>query len=144
MRRVSGLMYGISMDSVPANMFSTEISTVPGVPFANFVLRLSSTSTPSSLFQTYSALFAESCRLQAEKKSKVENLPPSAEEAPHNVIMTRRWMCVIPRLRGGIPEIGANSLGMLGLVWVKDNAEREAWAREGPKDFITSLAYPAS
>lgn len=50
-------------------------------------------------------------------------------------------MCVIPRLRGGVPKTGANALGMLGLVWVKDESEREAWMELGPRDFLVHSGF---
>lgn len=41
--------------------------------------------------------------------------------------LTDSWLCLIPRRHGRLDGIGTNTAGMLGLVWVRDQAEREAW-----------------
>lgn len=51
---------------------------------------------------------------------------PSGAVYPHNMILTKRWIMVIPRRRGGInKEAGVNSLGMLGVVAVATRKEIE-------------------
>lgn len=44
---------------------------------------------------------------------------PSGAVCPHNMILTTRWMGVLPRRWGAInKEAGVNSLGMLGVIAV--------------------------
>ncbi|KAF2659405.1 hypothetical protein K491DRAFT_583047, partial [Lophiostoma macrostomum CBS 122681] len=50
---------------------------------------------------------------------------------PHNVVMTRDWMVVIPRRRGQVGGLGVNAASMMGLATVKDEEEFGKWKSAG-------------
>ncbi len=58
--------------------------------------------------------------------------------------MTDEWVCVIPQrcARKGIAK--ANSAGMLGLVWLKDQAERDAWTKFSLTEHLAYLGFPVT
>jgi len=60
----------------------------------------------------------------------------------HNVIMTIDWVCVIPRQHRGQDGVFANSLGMMGMVWVKDAEERAGWEKFGMTEHLSAIGYP--
>jgi ATP adenylyltransferase len=63
----------------------------------------------------------------------------------HNVVFTRDWLCVVPRRSsGGYENSGppANSMGMMGVVWVQDEEERRWWDRAGYEANLQELGYP--
>lgn len=59
-----------------------------------------------------------------------------------NVVLTDRWVCVIPRRRAGRGGAAANGAGMVGMVWVKDRAERDRWGAFGYTEHLAYLGVP--
>ncbi|CAK7267961.1 hypothetical protein SEPCBS119000_002814 [Sporothrix epigloea] len=65
-----------------------------------------------------------------------------ASTVANNVIMTPDWMCLIPRRRGGKDGTGAGSLGMLGLLWLKNRQERAHWEELGMTKHLVWMGLP--
>jgi sulfate adenylyltransferase (ADP) / ATP adenylyltransferase len=60
----------------------------------------------------------------------------------HNVVFTANWLCVIPRRRARIGRCAANSMGMMGLIWVASEEERDGWNSFGLSKHLSELGYP--
>lgn len=60
----------------------------------------------------------------------------------HNLIFTVGWICIVPRRRASIGQCAANSMGMMGLIWVGSQEEREEWNSLGLSKHLTELGYP--
>ncbi|KAL9102142.1 MAG: hypothetical protein Q9163_002673 [Psora crenata] len=54
------------------------------------------------------------------------------KDVPHNVVLVKGWMVVIPRRKARLGAASANAAGMMGMVWVKTEEELEEWKRHGP------------
>lgn len=108
------------------------MSGYPGVPFLHFVLKLSAADGPEERLRTYQKLLSEVRHVQARFGGGPD----------YNVIMTREWMCLIPRRHGGKDGIGTSALGMLGVVWVADKRERDAWTVLGLEKHLEYMGYP--
>ena len=67
---------------------------------------------------------------------------PDGEEVPHNVVLVKEWMLVIPRRRAGIGVTSANAAGMLGMVWVRSREELEEWQRCGLTKCLAEFGVP--
>lgn len=72
---------------------------------------------------------------------------PALDDMPasmiaNNVIMTPEWMCMIPRRRGGKDGTGAGSLGMLGMLWLKNTKERAHWEELGMTEHLVWMGVP--
>lgn len=63
----------------------------------------------------------------------------TSEFGAYNVCLTDSWLCLIPRRRGRLQGVGTNAAGMLGLVWVGDQAEREDWDKLGHSRHLERL-----
>lgn len=61
------------------------------------------------------------------------------EHVPHNVVLVREWMLVIPRRKAGLGGVSANAAGMMGLVFVGSEEEMEEWKRRGPLSVLSEL-----
>lgn len=61
---------------------------------------------------------------------------------PHNVVLWSDWMIVIPRRTGAIGTASANSAGMLGSVWVHEEALVDEWRRLGCRHVLEELGVP--
>lgn len=104
------------------------------VPFEWFYRRFDPDSEMSSasLLDVYNELLGEA--------TKVCSKASSTSVCPHNMILTERWMIVVPRRRGAINhEAGANSLGMLGVIAVATMKEVDGWVRLGLKKSLAEL-----
>ncbi|KAI9708950.1 MAG: hypothetical protein M1820_003644 [Bogoriella megaspora] len=62
---------------------------------------------------------------------------------PHNMLLTKRWMVVIPRRKAAInPEAGVNALGMVGVIAVATEKEIEKWKGVGLTQALRELGVP--
>jgi ATP adenylyltransferase len=52
--------------------------------------------------------------------------------APYNLLMTRRWMLVVPRSQECFEGISVNALGFAGAFLAKDTSQLETLRRSGP------------
>ncbi|EXF74657.1 hypothetical protein CFIO01_08727 [Colletotrichum fioriniae PJ7] len=60
----------------------------------------------------------------------------------YNVVMAEDWICVVPRRLVGRDGVGANGAGMVGLVWLRDQAERNGWDSFGLTEHLVQLGVP--
>ncbi|KAF4463868.1 ATP adenylyltransferase C-terminal [Fusarium albosuccineum] len=97
----------------------------PKVPYQWFYRQLES-PTPATLTNAYLDLLQQATvALQGNSQHNTSTNSNSALGAayPHNMILTKRWMVVIPRRRGTVNGVGTNSVGMLGVLPVATQDE---------------------
>jgi ATP adenylyltransferase/5',5'''-P-1,P-4-tetraphosphate phosphorylase II len=58
---------------------------------------------------------------------------------PHNVILVKEWMVVIPRRKREYNGAGANAAGMMGMVVIPDEAGLKRWTDSGPAKVLSEL-----
>ena len=69
--------------------------------------------------------------------------PPSpARPAPHNVLLTREWLLIVPRSRERFETISINALGFAGQFLVKDQNERKRLVEFGLLRALSQVAVP--
>jgi ATP adenylyltransferase len=61
---------------------------------------------------------------------------PDGVAPPHNVIMDRERIMVIPRRAAGLEDIALNAGGMLGIVWTQTEATLTRWLELGPRNLL--------
>lgn len=66
-------------------------------------------------------------------------LPADEEQVPHNFILTKRWMMIIPRRAKVSFELTANSAGMLGSMYIASQEQLDAWKEAGPANVVAGL-----
>ncbi|KAK4667855.1 uncharacterized protein QC764_704070 [Podospora pseudoanserina] len=79
------------------------------------------------------------------KAGYIPNAPDgvdATEIVPHNIILTREWLLVIPRTQAGMNGADANAAGYLGMVWVSDEGRMRKWTDQGPVELLTRLGLP--
>ncbi|KAK6086154.1 ap4a phosphorylase 2 [Seiridium cupressi] len=87
---------------------------------------------PKQLFDVYTQMVDEARRI----------LDPGAATSsyvPHNFMLGRNWMLVIPRRKAGVGGAYSNTLGLLGMVSVASNDELRCWLDQGPLGVIQQL-----
>jgi len=102
------------------------------VPVQHYALALARGAGAEVVLATYQRLLREVRWFQRKE---------GGGEA-YNVVMTRGWMCLLPRRRGGRGAIGTNGIGMLGVVWVADREERDMWTELGMEQHLVYMGYP--
>jgi len=108
------------------------------VPYANFVLRLPSStrdSTPSEVSQILGLAFITLLDLVINNIRRQPDYPPG--KSSYNVLLTLEHLHLIPRrhekhkLEVTGEELPVNALGFAGMLLVKNDAELEAVKSEG-------------
>lgn len=128
----------------PPNLFASFLDTNDGepsqVPFEWFYYRLKpDDSRPERLLEIYNHLLEQSTKKGKGLSENFGMAPPNAA-CPHNFILTKRWMVVLPRQRGAInKEAGVNAIGMLGYIVVATQNEIDNWIALGPTDCLREL-----
>jgi len=60
--------------------------------------------------------------------------------APYNLLLTHRWMLVVPRSREHFDSTSVNALGFAGSLLVRDRAELERIRTAGPMNVLRAVA----
>ena len=64
--------------------------------------------------------------------------------APYNLLVTRRWMVLVPRRRASFEGVSVNALGFAGSLLIKDREGLETVRRRGPLAILAGVAVEAS
>jgi ATP adenylyltransferase/5',5'''-P-1,P-4-tetraphosphate phosphorylase II len=69
---------------------------------------------------------------------------PHDQDCPHNMMLVKGWMIVIPRRSNDFYGVTANAAGMMGYVWLGTHEQLENWKKVGPIKALVGLGVPAS
>lgn len=67
---------------------------------------------------------------------------PERPRGPYNLLVTRRWMLLVPRLREHFGTVSVNALGFAGSLFVRDQAEMAMVRAAGPMKALQAVAVP--
>ncbi|KAJ5972817.1 uncharacterized protein N7479_002735 [Penicillium vulpinum] len=128
---------------MPSNSFAAFLDAPnepeTKVPLEWFYRRFEGEVTPATLIGAYKDLLEEATKVGGDYMASA---PPGAV-CPHNIILTKRWMIVLPRRQGGInKEAGVNSLGMIGIIAVATTKEIDNWVRLGLTESLAEVGVP--
>ena len=62
---------------------------------------------------------------------------------PHNVVLTKEWIMLIPRRSNDFEGVTANAACMVGSVWLMKEAQLDRWRALGPNKVLSQLGVPA-
>jgi ATP adenylyltransferase/5',5'''-P-1,P-4-tetraphosphate phosphorylase II len=68
----------------------------------------------------------------------------STAVCPHNVLLVKEWIIVIPRRRGDFKGVSANSAGMMGMPTISNEELFKIWTTVGPAKVLSELGLPNS
>lgn len=140
----------LQMMPLPASSFAAFLDRKGGtekaetkVPFEWFYRRFDDGEiTPTILIKIYKEMLDQATKVSAGHGEHAAKGPLGAV-CPHNMILTKRWMVVLPRRQGAInKEAGVNALGMLGVIAVATRKEIENWVRLGLTESLAQLGVP--
>ncbi|HET9041718.1 MAG TPA: DUF4922 domain-containing protein [Burkholderiales bacterium] len=67
---------------------------------------------------------------------------PERQRGPYNLLVTRRWMLLVPRTQEHFGAISVNALGFAGSLFVRDEAEMDALRAAGPMSALRAVGVP--
>lgn len=120
------------------------VARLPRLPFANAFAPLdesafAKTDAAEGLLERYQGMLAV-CSLGANRDEAANE--PQRQAGPYNLLMTRRWMLLVPRSRERFGTISVNALGFAGSLFVRDDAELRALREAGPMRLLQAVARP--
>jgi ATP adenylyltransferase len=80
--------------------------------------------------------------LLAEYLKLLGTLKPGQSHIPHNLLVTREWMLVVPRHRESFGPVSVNALGFAGGLLVRSHDELDWVARQGPLTILRNVGVP--
>ena len=113
------------------------ITTLDALPFPHRFRWLDPAADP---WQTAAALYDDYlAMLDALGIPPVTIDGEPRQSAPYNLLLTRRWMLLVPRTREHCGSVSVNAMGFAGSLFVRDAAELE-WVREtGPMTLLKEV-----
>jgi len=108
----------------------TSAGTVEGLPFAHAVVSLKGSATRASGASLLHTRYLE----------LLEAIGIDDRSRPYNLLVTRRWMMVVPRSREHWGSVSVNALGFAGSLLVRDNVQLERLRRHGPMAVLRAVA----
>lgn len=107
------------------------VAVVPGLKFRHAFARLDlGPGTPGDAAQV--ALDCYRALLDAVGVPVIDAGGVAHQGAPYNLLVTRRWMLVVPRVAECVEGISVNSLGFAGSFFVRNAAQLQTLAQLGP------------
>jgi sulfate adenylyltransferase (ADP) / ATP adenylyltransferase len=117
------------------NTVSVQAGANPRLPFRHLVTRFKKVDfTQPKILSMY---------LLTVYQHLMGSLNLILPQTPYNLLMTREWMCVVPRSQESFADIPINALGFSGALLVR-NPEQLAYLREiGPLTVLKEVGCPA-
>jgi len=116
--------------------------TVPGLPFLHAYAPMDRDWTNpekdsgASLHACYRAL------VRAVGFSADATPGTHAPTAPYNLLVTRKWLLLVPRSQESFEGMSINALGFAGAFLVKDLSQLEILRKEGPMTALQRVSLP--
>jgi sulfate adenylyltransferase (ADP) / ATP adenylyltransferase len=136
----SGLRLPIEPLFAAAQRRGGAIGTLPGLPFRHAFATLDDLASCSPAdaarraADSYRELYA-AAGLQAIDANGQAQL-----SAPYNLLITPRWMLLVPRAAERVETVAVNALGFAGSLFVRDAAQMRTVERLGPVNVLRQVA----
>src|SRR5215475_10420444 len=120
----------------------TDTGTIPGLPFLHAFAPMDRDWTNpekdsgASLHACYRSL-VRAVGFSVDTSPGAH--PPTA---PYNLLVTRRWLLLVPRSQECFEGISINALGFAGAFFVKDVSQLAILRREGPMRVLERVSLP--
>jgi ATP adenylyltransferase len=127
---------------LPADAPLDRVIEAPSLPFAHAFARLEPGlfADPAAAGRRLHERFEE-----ARAALGLAGIPSPEgllQSAPYNLLVTRRWLLLVPRTHERFQTVPMNALGFAGSLFVRDAAERALLRRVGPLAALCAVARP--
>jgi ATP adenylyltransferase len=120
-----------------------DAGTLAGLPFPHAFTAFAPAATTSDGAAEVHArdVHARYLRLLDALALRLTNgTDPARQTAPYNLLLTSRWMLMVPRVAECADAISVNALGFAGSLFVRDAAQMEIVKRLGPMAILRRVA----
>ena len=120
----------------------TDTGIVPGLPFLHAYAAMDPDWTNpekdsgASLHACYRSL------VRAVGLSIEASPGAQAATAPYNLLVTRKWLLLVPRSQECFAGISINALGFAGALLLKNQSQLALLRREGPMTALERVSFP--
>jgi sulfate adenylyltransferase (ADP) / ATP adenylyltransferase len=121
-------------------IFQGSVGSAPGLPFVHAFAQLDASLSESPLQAAKAALAQYHSLLRAVGLSNPT--PENSQPGAYNLLVTRRWMLLVPRSQEDFESISVNSLGFAGALLVRHEQQLERLKNYGPLNVLRSVAVP--
>jgi ATP adenylyltransferase len=140
--QIAPLPLGDTDPPVPIEPLLGSDERLPDLPFLHAFARfdtdeLTRADAAKLALSRYRAL------LEAAGVGTVEIDRASCHATPYNLLVTRRWMLLVPRSQERVEGVSVNALGFAGSLFVRDAAQLAVIERLGPMTVLERVALPA-
>lgn len=129
---------------IASTSFEEPIGMIPGFPFLHAFTWL----TPSLVDRPFTAAEATLSRYHAMLDAVGLNANNVGgkyrQSAPYNLLVTRRWMLLVPRSVEFFDSISVNALGFAGALLVRNEHEMATIKQQGPMTALEHVALPVA
>jgi ATP adenylyltransferase len=122
--------------------FSASVATLPFVHWVSMVQEPGSNLQLSGKFlcETYKKLYQLVVDFEA-RQSATNSADMKKEDIHYNLLMTSRWMMIVPRSNEQHQNIFVNSLGFAGTMFVKSTEDADTLKRVGPFSILRCVGF---
>ncbi|MDB9465307.1 ATP adenylyltransferase family protein [Dolichospermum circinale] len=110
-----------------------NIGTIQEFPFLHALTTLKMGESAEVTLEKYHNLL---------DKTGIKPLENHLQSAAYNLLITRKWMLIVPRKKEEFAEISINSLGFAGALLVKNQQQMELLKNINPINILTNVAFP--
>ena len=120
---------------VPSINWQGAIGTIPDFPFIHAIARLDGLWTHPAYSKVQALL---NCYL--DLLGAVGWQMHGHQSKPYNLLVTRRWMLIVPRSQESFGGIAINSLGFAGSLFVRNKDQMRQLKQIGPLSILKGVA----
>ena len=124
-------------------VFEGSFGTVPAFPFLHVFTRFDPeiVKSPSDAAAKSFDLYSEMLRRAGMTSPGREGL--QRQSGPYCLLVTRKWMLLVPRSREFFDSISINSIGFAGALLVRNKEQMKIMKKCGPMTVLRKVALPA-
>jgi len=126
--------------AIASAKFEGTIGTIPSFPFVHAIARLDSLGAKSPLEAAVATIQCYHNLLRAVGLQGEESTSGNRQSGAYNLLATRQWMLLVPRLQEDFESISVNSLGFAGALLVRNKQQMQILKNYGPMHILKSVA----
>jgi ATP adenylyltransferase len=119
-----------------------RLGTIPGLSFSHVFALLGEDKKVSRHVRAKKSLALYSAMLEKVGLDAPRAGMLTKQSRPYCLLLTRKWMLLVPRSREFFDSISINSLGFAGALLVRDNEQMARIKKIGPMNVLKSVALP--
>ena len=126
----------IPMEAILSESNTREHGRIAALPFQHGFSTLS--LAPQASSQDASQILLD-CYHTLLTQIGNEQHPGGRNFIPYNLLITRRWMLLVPRIQEKAYSISINALGFAGSLFVKNKAQLDLLKQKGPMSLLKTV-----